>query len=320
MPKETRRDAISLRIRASNEDGGLVYPLRDQQKRFPNHKCSTVRRCEGVKAAKSLPILLHCSGMFLAPPDAHEGTEMMKRCLFISLVVLFANTSYAQGPDKSSRPIVKYPLEFAVSPPVRDLPPGLEKKEDGEKERPLHRPFLRSGNVPDPAVQTSTPTLASAQGINQWEGLGVGYPGFTLTALPPDPNMAVGPNHIVQWVNNAFVVFDKQGNEILAPVDDGTFWGGLAGTCNQLGGFSDPIVQYDRMADRGIVGEVALPLLPGPLGQFAQCFAVSTTSDPTGSYYMWAYGFGTDIPDYPKISVWPDVYFLTLNIFSHMSG
>ena len=248
---------------------------------------------------------------------------MMKRFLLISQVVLFVlfahTTSYAQGPDKSSRPIVKYPLEFAVSPPVRDLPPGREKKEDGEKERPLHRPFLRSRNIPDSAVQTSTPTLASAQGINQWEGLGVGYPGFTLTALPPDPNMAVGPNHIVQWVNNAFVVFDKQGNEILAPVDDGTFWGGLLGTCNQLGGFSDPIVQYDRMADRWIVGEVALPLFPGLFGQFAQCFAVSTTSDPTGSYYMWAYGFGTDIPDYPKISVWPDAYYVTFNIF-HSSG
>src|SRR4030095_13668669 len=107
MPKETRRDAISLRIRASNEDGGLLYPLRGQQKRFPNHKCSTVRRCEGVKAAKSLPILLHCPWIFLAAQNAHEGTEMMKRCLLISLAVLFANTSHAQGPDKSSRPFVK---------------------------------------------------------------------------------------------------------------------------------------------------------------------------------------------------------------------
>ena len=244
---------------------------------------------------------------------------MTKRFLLISLVILFAHTSYAQAPDRSSRPIVSYPLEFAVTPPVRDLPPGREKKEEGEKERPLHRPFLRSGNLPDTAVQTSTPTLSSAQGINQWEGLGVGYPGFTLTALPPDPNMAVGPNHIVQWVNNALVVFDKQGNQIQAPISDQSFWGVLS-TCFQFGGFSDPIVQYDRMADRWIVGEVALPALPGLLGQYAQCFAVSTTSDPTGSYYLWAYGFGTNINDYPKISVWPDGYYVTFNIFDSTSG
>jgi Bacterial Ig-like domain (group 3) len=246
---------------------------------------------------------------------------MARSFLLISLIVLFEGTVFAQGGGRESGgnsrpPIVRYPLEFAVTPPVRELPPHAHAR--GEKERPLHRPFLRSGKVPDPVVQTSTPTFASAQGFNQWEGLGAGYPGFSVTAVPPDPNIAVGPNHIVQWVNNAFVVFDKQGNEVEAPVDDGSFWG-LLSTCTQLGGFSDPIVQYDRMADRWIIGEVAIPLLPGVIGQFTQCFAVSTTSDPTGSYYTWAYGFGTDIPDYPKIGVWGDGYYVTFNIF-HSTG
>jgi hypothetical protein len=31
---------------------------------------------------------------------------------------------------------------------------------------------------------------------------------------------------------------------------------------------------------------------------------------------MWAYGFGTSINDYPKISVWPDGYYVTWNIFA----
>ena len=69
------------------------------------------------------------------------------------------------------------------------------------------------------------------------------------------------------------------------------------------------------MADRWLIGEVAIPLFPGLIGQFAQCFAVSTTPDPTGSYYMWAYGFGTNINDYPKIGVWPDGYYITWNLF-----
>ena len=167
----------------------------------------------------------------------------------------------------------------------------------------------------DPVVQTTTSSAATAQALGEWEALGAGYPGFSVTAVPPDPNIAVGPHHIVQWVNNAFVVFDKQGGQIQAPTSDATFWGSLS-TCNQLGGFSDPIIQYDRMADRWVVGEVALPLLPGLFGQFAQCIAVSTTSDPTGSYYIWAYGFGTNVDDYPKIGVWPDGYYITWNIFA----
>ena len=146
----------------------------------------------------------------------------------------------------------------------------------------MHRPHGRpsSGNVADPVLQTSAPTPAAAQALGQWEGMGGGYPGFTVTAVPPDPNMAVGPNHIVQWVNNAFVVFDKHGTQVQAPVADSTCWGALS-TCYQGGGFSDPIIKYDRAADRWVVGEVAIPLLAGFFGQYAQCFAVSKTSDPT---------------------------------------
>jgi hypothetical protein len=207
-------------------------------------------------------------------------------------------------------------ISHVTSPPVRDMPPQARRGGPPD-EKPRHRPAGRrsSGDVVDPVVQTSTTTAASAQMFGQWEGMGEGYPGFQVTALPPDPNIAVGPNHIVQWVNNAFVVFDKSGGQVIAPVSDDTFWG--ASTCNQLGGFSDPIVQYDRAADRWLVGEVAIPLFPGLFGQFAQCFAVSTTSDPTGSYDIWAYGFGTTIPDYPKIAVWSDGYYVTWNLFQN---
>jgi hypothetical protein len=174
-------------------------------------------------------------------------------------------------------------------------------------------------------VQTSTPAPAAALSLGQWDGLGASYPGFTITAVPPDPNLAVGPNHIVQWVNNAVVVFDKHGAQVQAPVADSTFWG-ASSTCNQLGGYTDPVVQYDRAANRWIVAEVALPLFPGLIGQYAQCFAVSKTSDPTfvsdasgknTSYYIWTYGFGTNVNDYDKIAVWWDGYYVTWNIFQN---
>ena len=195
------------------------------------------------------------------------------------------------------------------------------------KEKPLGRPHgaARSGNLADPAVQTNTSTPAAAQSLDQWEGLGVGLAGFVPTAVPPDPNMAVGPNHIVQWVNNSLVIFDKQGNVLQGPIIDETFWGSYLGTCDQLGGMSDPIVKYDRAADRWIIGEVAIPII----SQFVQCFAVSKTSDPTftsdanglnTSYYTWAYGFGTKVNDYDKISVWPDGYYVNWNIFDASSG
>ena len=42
---------------------------------------------------------------------------------------------------------------------------------------------------------------------------------------------------------------------------------------------------------------------------------MSTTGDPTGSYARYAFSFGNQFPDYPKLGVWPDAYYLTFNLF-----
>jgi hypothetical protein len=235
----------------------------------------------------------------------------------LAFVLAAEKPAAAQKPTKG--PDVDYPLQFTVSPPVRNMPQTHRSGPPKEVTR-HHLPAKpKTGNVNDPVLQTGPPRPALSQGLQQWEGIGAGFPGFTVTSVPPDTNMAVGPNHIVQWVNNAFVIFNKLGAQVQAPIDDGTFWGALS-TCSQLGGFSDPIVQYDRAADRWLVSEVAIPLLPPILGQFAQCFAVSTSSDPAGTYNMWAYGFGSDLNDYPKIGVWPDGYYVTWNMFQNANN
>ena len=226
----------------------------------------------------------------------------------------------AQKPAASIDPVL-------ITSPLPPSTRRTHKPAGDSKEKPLRHPHgpARSNNLTDPAVQTYASTPAASQSLGQWEGLGVGLAGFLPTAVPPDPNMAVGPNHIVQWVNNSLVIFDKQGNVLQGPILDETFWGSIFGTCDQLGGMSDPIVKYDRAADRWIIGEVAIPII----SQFVQCFAVSKTSDPTftsdanglnTSYYTWAYGFGTKVNDYDKISVWPDGYYLNWNIFDDTSG
>ena len=246
-------------------------------------------------------------------------------CAYFRIITaLLVSLPLAFSQQRTGNPHDDYPVQL-----TEPLPPDQHGSNGGkpDKEKPLfHTPVKRlAGNVSDPVQQTSAPAPATAQTAGQWEGLGAGYPGFSVTAVPPDPNLAVGPNHIVQWVNNAMVIFDKQGNQLRAPVADSTFWGANS-TCNQLGGYSDPIVKYDRIADRWIVGEVALPLFPGLFGQYATCFAVSKTGDPTytsnangtnTAYYIWTYGFSTNIPDYDKIAVWPDGYYVTWNIFQN---
>jgi hypothetical protein len=43
--------------------------------------------------------------------------------------------------------------------------------------------------------------------------------------------------------------------------------------------------------------------------------AVSTTGDPTGTYYRYAFSTGLNFPDYPKYSVWTDSYVITTREF-----
>jgi len=45
------------------------------------------------------------------------------------------------------------------------------------------------------------------------------------------------------------------------------------------------------------------------------CVAVSTSSDATGTFHLYSFSFGSKLPDYPKVGVWPDAYYITTNSF-----
>ena len=49
--------------------------------------------------------------------------------------------------------------------------------------------------------------------------------------------------------------------------------------------------------------------------EFWNCVAISTTSDPTGSYYRYAFSTGPNFPDYPKYGNWTDSYVITTREF-----
>src|SRR2546423_946988 len=94
--------------------------------------------------------------------------------------------------------------------------------------------------------------------------------------------------------------FPKQGNVL---------WSGFGGRC-QSDNDGDPIVQYDQLADRWILTQFAVSATP-----YTQCVAVSTGSDPAGTYYRYSFSYNRSFNDYPKLGVWPDGYYITYNMF-----
>lgn len=134
--------------------------------------------------------------------------------------------------------------------------------------------------------------------------------GFS-SKVPSDSVGAAGPNHYVQMVNSAFAVYDKNGNRLVGPTDINTLWRGKGNAC-ELRNDGDPIVLYDSLADRWLLSQLAHPngTLTAP---FYMCMAISQTPDPAGKYYLYAFEITDVFPDYPKLAVWPDAYYMSTN-------
>lgn len=162
-----------------------------------------------------------------------------------------------------------------------------------------------------PATTIPAPT-ASFEGLSNQDNFNI----FGFRVNPPDPNGDVGPNHYVEMVNLVFGVYSKTGTLLLGPVDTGTLWSGFAvPDCTEPSG--DPIVLYDQFADRWILSQFTTSGFDDPTRPFWNCVAISTTGDPTGSYYRYAFETANFqfFPDYPKYGVWRDSYVLTTREF-----
>ena len=211
-----------------------------------------------------------------------------------------------------NKTIVTYPFGFAVSQPVKDLPIGEALFAGEEMHEPLPGPlrFKKSAGpwqLEDPVLQKEAlPEVAATPGV---DFNGIPSPGY----VPSDSNLAVGPNDIVEVVNVQFAVYSKNGTVLAGPTNIQNLFASLGGNCS--GTVGDPIVLYDRQADRWVITDI------GANVGYAECVAVSQTNDPTGAYYTYGYSFGQNLNDYDKLSTWAtasnSAYLATYNIFQN---
>lgn len=206
----------------------------------------------------------------------------------------------------------------AVSPELRGVRPLMPTIHGDQPMR-----LLPSG--PGGASPQTPAGLQSSAGQNVATTPGLGFAGIGDTSntpsnpcncAPPDPNGAVGATQYVQWVNTAFAVYSKStGQLVYGPAAGNTLWQSLGGVC-ATNNDGDPIVQYDQLANRWVMTQFSVT--NGSTSGYWQCVAVSTTSDATGSYNLYAFNYGTtQFNDYPKLGVWPDGYYTTYNIFNN---
>ena len=235
----------------------------------------------------------------------------MKKLIYLFICfVLSANLGFSQ--NDLSKPIIIKANYFDVSPPLRDMVQDVNAKadmswKDGLVKNPLNTYSNDNDNFEpvagDPIRQTFFGQILTDTTIQNYEGVGMsGY-------LPPDTDGDVGPNNYFQVVNVRFAIYDKNGNKLMGPSNNSSIFTGLPHNSND----GDAIVLYDQNADRWLFSQFSLPNYPN--GPFYENVAISQTGDPTGSWYLYQFTF-TDMPDYPKLSVWGDGYYMTIRKFT----
>ncbi len=230
---------------------------------------------------------------------------MKLKNIFFLLVIMSASLQAQEAMNLEFTTEVLQPIEVYVTEPMWSYP-QVDPASFPEKEFPRggmlsgkrqqKADWLNSvGESPtnvDPLIQEGGFTRTANPPI-------ISFDGFNSNASPPDPTGAVGPNHIVEMTNTVWGVFDKDGNV-------------AAGFPKQLSdplgaGNGDPIVVYDREADRWVITQFNFG------SQFK--IAVSTTPDPTGTFTVYAYSSGSN--DYPHYGIYGNSYICTGNFSSN---
>lgn len=143
--------------------------------------------------------------------------------------------------------------------------------------------------------------------------IGINCSGDSRTLyFPPDTHGAVGETKFVEVTNDHFSVYNKSGcGSPTYSVNMNTFFG----VPNV--DLTDPRVLYDSTWKRWVI--TMFSFTTDPIPKETQYIAISTTSDPAGSYYI--YGFNANFSnngnfwDYDELGMNQDAIFITAYIF-----
>jgi len=259
----------------------------------------------------------------------HVPVKRRGQMLFgvIAVVLGMVCSGAAQKRVAKGGPKFSNAAAFDISKPMKSMTPKgrvfkssflfemRPERQPGVKERQFTEKAwkgdgaLQSFGAGSEALTIASP-LTTFEGLSNTDNFNI----FGFRVNPPDPVGDVGPNHYVEMVNLAFAVYGKDGTLLAGPIDTGTLWADFPiEDCTDPSG--DPIVVYDQYADRWILSQFTTRGLSSITEPFYNCVAVSTTGDPTGAYYRYAFTTGLNFPDYPKYGVWTDSYVITTREF-----
>jgi len=141
--------------------------------------------------------------------------------------------------------------------------------------------------------------------------MNTGFRAFTSTGWnPPDPDLAVGTNHVVAVVNVDMRFFTKDGTQ--------TFNTGLESFFNTTGFVFDPVALYDPIEDRYVV----VAIEHGSGGRDLILLGVSDDGDPNGTWHKYSFDVTSvcDFIDFQNLGMTDEAYVVSADCFGSPGG
>lgn len=231
------------------------------------------------------------------------------KLLVVALLTLSFNATAQETSSGTDEVMIIRPVEVYMTQPLRSYPQvspeDIPEKEMKRRVSPHRQRLGEHLSTAEETTLNEDPLRQTAPATRLNDGPIQNFPGIPLNVSPPDPSGAVGPNHYVQMTNGLWSVWDKQGVEASGFPKD---------LSDPLGvGEGDPIVLYDREADRWFISQFRFPN-PNPSAADRFVIAISTTGDPTGSYMVYVFDPpGIVLIDYPHYGIYGNSYLLNGN-------
>ncbi len=216
-----------------------------------------------------------------------------------SAVINFAQLSE----QEAFRPLSQTTKPKAIHPPMTIQEPEV-------KGLAAQAEVVRRPSAPGTFMASHSPQANFLAEIDQAQG---GGSAGTFN-IPPDTTGAIGLNHVMVNANNNYKVQSKTDGSQLSLGSITAFWAATG-----AGGVFDPRIVYDPYNDRWIVAAVA----GAQSANSAILVGVSQTSDPQGSYFLFAFDAdSTNLTwaDFPMLGFNKNWVTVTVNMFTIAGG
>ncbi len=243
----------------------------------------------------------------------------MKRLVFLAVAGVVAlicpNLTLADGPHEETINLSAISHVASLSLPSGSGSAGISATQMSSFQSAGTTPIA---NVIDNGLITTPPppTLgAKTFGLHNSDNSAAGL----LTTVAPDPQIAVGPNHIVEMVEVVGRIYDKNNLAPAANFELGDLFGlptprcadGAAAPCWTEG---NPRLMYDDLSDRFIATYTSYIDYPSGADSSRLYTAISQTSDPTGSWNIYSHAHNDVYADEPWVGVTSDKITISFNL------